>query len=201
VRLARQMLTESLLLALVGGSLGIALAYYGLHWLIARAPANLPRIDEIGLDARVLWFSVAVSALTGIVFGFLPALALTQSDPQQALKPGAVTTTENRSARQLRSSLIGVEVGIGTLLLITAGLLTMSMIRLLDVDKGFTTEHVMAADVNLPPQSYPKETEKTEFYEKVIRQVESLPGIEKAAWISKLPIEGKERVGGIQLPG
>lgn len=201
VRLARQMLTESLLLALIGGSLGIALAYYGLHWLIAAAPANLPRIDEVGLDARVLWFSVVVSALTGIVFGFLPALSLTQSDPQQSLKTGAVTTTENRSARQLRSSLIGFEVGIGTLLLITAGLLTVSMIRLLDVDKGFTTEHVMAADVNLPPQSYTKEMEQIEFYEKVLRQVETLPGIEKAAWISKLPLEGQEQVDDIQVPG
>jgi len=201
VRLARQMLTESLLLAVVGGSLGIALAYYGLHWLIAVAPANLPRIDEVILDARVLWFSVVLAALTGIVFGFLPALALAQSDPQRSLKAGAATTTENRSARQLRSSLVGVEVGIGTLLLIMAGLLTMSMIHLLDVDKGFTTEHVMAADVNLPPQTYTKKNQKMEFYEKVLQQVRALPGVSKAAWISKLPLEGQEQVSIIEVPG
>jgi len=200
-RLARQMLTETVLLAVIGGSLGIALAHYGLHWLIAAAPTNLPRVDEVGLDVRVLWFSVAVSALTGIVFGFLPALALAQSDPQQSLKAGAATMTENRRARRLRSSLIGVEVGIGTLLLITAGLLTMSMIHLLDVDKGFMTEHVMAADVNLPPQSYREQNQKVEFYEKVLQQVQALPGVNEAAWISKLPLEGQEQVDDIDVPG
>lgn len=200
-RLARQMLTESLLLAVVGGSLGIALAYYGLHWLIAVAPANLPRIDEVGLDGRVLWFSVAVSVLTGIVFGFLPSLALAQSDPQQSLKAGAVTTTESRGARRLRSWLVGFEVGVGTLLVITAGLLTMSMIHLLNVDKGFRTEHVMAADVNLPPQSYGKKNQKVEFYEKVLQQVQALPGVNKAAWMSKLPLQGQEQVDDIEVPG
>lgn len=201
VRIARQTLTESLFLAVVGGSLAIVLAYYGLHWLIAIAPASLPRINEVALDARVLWFSVVVSALTGIIFGFLPALVLVQSDPQKSLKAGAVTTTENRSARQLRSSLIGVEVGIGTLLLITAGLLTTSMIRLLDVDKGFTTEHIMAVDINLPPQSYRKQNQKLDFYANVLQRVHALPGVNKAAWISKLPLEGQEQVSDIAVPG
>ena len=174
-RLARQLLTESALLAVLGGVLGVGLAYFGLRWLVAVAPANLPRIDEVHVDARVLWFTVFVSMLTGILFGALPAWRVSHAEPQQALKAGAVTVTESRPARRLRESLIGFEVGVGTLLLIMAGLLTTSMVRLLGVDKGFTTEHVLAVDVSLPPQSYTKPEQKEEFYENVLARVRALP--------------------------
>jgi predicted permease len=200
-RLARQLLTESALLTIVGGVLGVGLANFGLRWLVAVAPANLPRIDEVHVDARVLWFTVFVSMLTGILFGALPAWRVSHAEPQQALKAGAVTTTESRSARRLRESLIGFEVGVGTLLLIMAGLLTTSMVRLLGVDKGFTTEHVLAVDVSLPPQSYTKPEQKYEFYNNVLARVRALPGVNSAGWISKLPFEGQEQVSNIYVPG
>ena len=200
-RLARQLLTESALLAILGGVLGIGLAYFGLRWLVAVAPANLPRIDEVHVDARVLWFTVFVSLLTGILFGALPAWRVSHAEPQQALKAGAVTITESRPARRLRESLIGFEVGVGTLLLIVAGLLTVSMVRLLGVDKGFTTEHVLAVDVSLPPQSYTKPEQKEEFYDNVLARVLALPGVNSAGWISKLPLEGQEQVDSINVPG
>ena len=200
-RLARQLLTESALLAILGGALGVGLAYFGLRWLVAVAPANLPRIDEVHVDARVLWFTVFVSMLTGILFGALPAWRVAHAEPQQALKAGAVTITEGRPARRLRESLIGFEVGVGTLLLIMAGLLTTSMVRLLGVDKGFTTEHVLAVDVSLPPQSYTKLEQKEEFYDNVLARVRALPGVNSAGWISKLPLEGQEQVDSISVPG
>ncbi len=200
-RLVRQLLTESALLAILGGVLGIGLAYFGLRWLVAVAPANLPRIDEVHVDARVLWFTAFVSLLTGILFGALPAWRVAHTEPQQALKAGAVTITEGRPARRLRESLIGFEVGLGTLLLIMAGLLTVSMVRLLGVDKGFTTEHVLAVDVSLPPQSYTKPAQKEEFYNNVRAQVLALPGVKSAGWISKLPLEGQEQVEDIDVPG
>ena len=200
-RLARQLLTESALLAILGGVLGVGLAYFGLHWLVAVAPATLPRIDEVHVDARVLWFTVFVSLLTGILFGALPAWRVTHAEPQQALKAGAVTITESRPARRLRESLIGFEVGIGTLLLIVAGLLTASMIRLLGVDKGFTTERVLAVDVSLPPQSYTKPEQKEAFYDNVLARVRALPGVKSAGWISKLPLEGQEMVDALFVPG
>jgi predicted permease len=200
-RLARQLLTESALLAILGGVLGVGIAYFGLRWLVAVAPANLPRLDEVHLDARVLWFTVFVSMLTGILFGALPAWRVSHAEPQQALKAGAVTITESRPARRMRESLIGFEVGVGTLLLIMAGLLTTSTVRLLGVDKGFSTEHVLAVDVSLPPQSYTKLEQKEEFFDNVLAQVRALPGVKSAGWISKLPLEGQEQVDGITVPG
>jgi predicted permease len=200
-RLARQLLTESALLATVGGVLGVGLAYFGLRWLVAVAPANLPRIDEVHVDARVLCFTVLVSVLTGILFGGLPAWQVSHAAPQQALKAGAVTVTESHPARRLRESLIGFEVGVGTLLLIIAGLLTTSMFRLLGVDKGFTTEHVLTVDVSLPPQSYTKLEQKEAFYDSVLERVRALPGVNSAGWISRLPFEGQEQVSQIEVPG
>ncbi|MGO8788691.1 MAG: ADOP family duplicated permease [Terriglobia bacterium] len=200
-RLARQLLTESALLAILGGILGIGLAYFGLRWLVAVAPANLPRIDEVHVDARVLWFMAVVSVLVGVVFGALPAWCVTHAQPQAALKAGAVTITESHSARRLRESLIGFEVGVGTLLLIMAGLLTTSMVRLLGVDKGFTAEHVLAVDASLPPQSYIKPEQKDTFYDTVLARVQALPGVRSAGWVSKLPLAGQEQVDGISVPG
>jgi len=200
-RLVRQLLTESTLLAIVGGAAGIALAYYGVHLLIAVAPANLPRIDEVQIDARVVCISAVISILTGICFGVFPSWTFTQSDPQQAIKAGATTVTDSRTSRRLRTSLVGFEVGLGTLLLALAGLLTLSMVRLLGVDKGFTTEHVVAADITLPPALYQKKEQKQAFFENVLARVHALPGVSHAAWISRLPLEGQEQVDNIVVPG
>jgi putative ABC transport system permease protein len=200
-RLARQLLTESALLAILGGVFGIGLAYFGLHWLVAVAPPNLPRLDEVHVDARVLWFTVLLTMLTGILFGALPAWRVAHAEPQQALKAGAVTITEGRPARRLRESLIGFEVGVGILLLIVAGLLTTSMFHLLGVDKGFTAEHALVVDVSLPPQSYTKPEQKEESYNNVLARVRALPGVSYAGWISRPPLEGQEQVDAINVPG
>jgi|KBSMisStandDraft_5_1062788.scaffolds.fasta_scaffold25055_3 putative ABC transport system permease protein len=200
-RLVRQMLTESTVLAVLGGIAGMALAYYGVRVLVALAPANLPRIDEVQIDNGVMWFGAVVSVLTGMIFGVLPAWRLTQSDPQQVLKAGATTTTESRSSRRLRTSLVGFEVGLGTLLLVVSGLLMLSMVRLLDVNKGFTTDHVLAADITLPPALYRNEGLKRAFWENVLSRVRSSPGVRNAAWISRLPLEGQEQVDNIVVPG
>ena len=200
-RLARQLLTESALLAILGGILGIGIAYFGVQWLVAVAPSNLPRLDEVHVDGRVLWFAALVSLLTGIVFGAIPAWRVSHAEPQETLKAGAITITEGRSARRLRESLIGLEVGLGTLLLLIAGLLTTSVVRLLGVDKGFTTEHVLAVDVSLPSWSYTKFPQKEGFYENVLARVRTLPGVTAAGWISRLPLLGEECVDNINVPG
>jgi putative ABC transport system permease protein len=200
-RLTRQLLTESSLLALCGGLLGIAAAYVGFHWLVNLAPVDLPRLDEVRMDARVLSFALSLTVLTGIFFGSVPAWRVVHAEPQQTLKSGATTTTESPRTRRLRELLIGFEVGTCTLLLIVAGLLTMSMIRLLGVDKGFVAEHALAIDVSLPPQNYAKPASKEQFYERVEARVRSLPGVNSVGWISKLPLEGEEQVDVINVPG
>jgi putative ABC transport system permease protein len=199
-QLTRQLLTENGLIAVFGGALGIGLAYFGVRWLVALAPASLPRLDEIHVDARVLLLMTGVSLLAGFLFGVLPAWRVAHADPQQALRQGG-TTTEGGRTRRLRESLIGFEVGVGTLLLIVAGLLTTSLVRLLGVDKGFSAEHVLAMDISLPPQNYSKPEQKQGFYDEVLLRVRALPGVGSAGWISKLPLEGQEQVDSISVPG
>jgi putative ABC transport system permease protein len=139
--------------------------------------------------------------MTAIVFGALPAWRVTRTEPHDALKSGAITATENRRTRRLRESLIGFEVAACTLLLIVAGLLTVSFVRLLAVDKGFSAERTLTVDVTLPRQSYPKAAQEQTFYDSVLREVQRLPGVSHAGWINKLPFQGQEEVNSIQASG
>jgi putative ABC transport system permease protein len=200
-RLARQMLTESLLLALGGGALGIGIAYAGVRWFVYSAPVAIPRLDEVRVDPRVLIFAFAVAALTGIFFGVLPAWRVAHAAPQEAIKAGAATTTETRPTRRLRESLIALEVGLSTLLLILGGLLTVSMARLLNVNKGFSAENAIAADVNLPPSNYAAPASKTHFYDTVTDSLRALPGVRAAGWTSRLPLQSETSVSDISTPG
>jgi predicted permease len=197
-RLVRQMLTESILLSVLGGLLGVGLAYLSLHQLVRWGPADLPRLDEVRLDARVLGFAFLLSMVTGLVFGTLPAWRITRTEPHDALKSGALTATESRRTRRLRESLIGFEVGASTLLLIVAGLLTTSLVRILAVDKGFSAERTLTVDVTLPRQSYTSPAQQQNFYDSVLREAQRLPGVSHAGWISKLPFEGQEEVNNVQ---
>jgi putative ABC transport system permease protein len=122
-QLFRRMLTESVLLGVIGGALGVWLGSLGIQWLVRAAPASLPRLDEVHLDARVLWFAALLSISTGAVFGLLPAWRIAKGDPQEALKSGSPASGESRRTRRMRESLIGLEVALSALLLITAGLL------------------------------------------------------------------------------
>jgi putative ABC transport system permease protein len=200
-RVVRQLLTESGLLAGLGGSLGLGFSYFGLRSLIAMAPADLPRMNEVHVDGRVLLFALAITILTAMLFGALPAWRAAYSQSQESLKAGAKTITDSARSRRLRDVLIGFEVCIGTILLIVAGLLTTSMVRLLGVDKGFTPERVLTTDVNLPPHLYTKPEQKERFYGDVLTRVQAIPGVSYAGWISKLPLEGQEQVDEIHVPG
>lgn len=200
-RLMRQMLTESLVLATVGGVAGIALAYLGVAGLVASGPANLPRLDEVSVDGRVLAFAFALSTAVGLVVGILPALRISRGDPQEALKSGATTATENHRPRRIRQALVACEVGVCTALLVLAGLLTSSLFRVLQVNPGFATDRVLAADVDLPPQSYAQVQARANFYNRVLLGLRAIPGVESAGWVTVLPLEGQGSVSGISLPG
>ncbi|MDE3135520.1 MAG: ABC transporter permease [Acidobacteriota bacterium] len=200
-QLARRMLVESLLLGLAGGVLGVGLAWIGVHWLVQAAPPGIPRINEVTIDARVLGFAAALGILTGALFGLLPAWRIAHAEPMDALKSGSTATTESRRTRRVRDSLVGVEVGLSTVLLILAGLLTASLFHVLHVNTGFSPENVLAAGVDLPPQSYDKPETRLQFYRDVLARLRTVPGVRQAGWVSLLPLTGQGSVTGISVPG
>jgi predicted permease len=200
-RLARQLLTESLLLGLVGGALGVWLAHFGVNWLVHAATVGIPRLDEVAIDGRVLGFAVAISIFTGAFFGLVPAWRIAHAEPQESLISGTRSSSESRHTRRLRDSLVGLEVGLSTALLILAGLLMGSLVHLLGVNTGFSAANVLAADVVLPPQSYAQSAARLQFYNRALAAMGSLPGVRQVGWVSLLPLAGQGSVSGISVPG
>ena len=200
-RLIGQMLAETLPLSFLGGIFGVVAAYLGLHWLIRAAPLDLPRLDEVHIDARVLLFAFAVSLLTGILFGLMPAWRCAHAHLPPLIKSGGTTATVDRSATFLRQTLIGIEVGLTAVLLILAGTLTASLFRVLNVEKGFAVDGIITAEVSLPLQKYVQPSDRVRFYEQVRSAVRGLPAVQDAAWVSKLPLEGQAFIMVINVPG
>jgi putative ABC transport system permease protein len=190
-RLVRQSLFESLLLALTGGALGVALAYGGLRALLAAAPIDLPRLNEVHVDLRVLLFALGVSLAAGAVLGILPALRSAAASPFESLKSGSRTNTEGRRGLRIRNLLVSLEVGIGATLLVTAGLLIASFVRVMTVDKGFDVERVIALDMSLPSTRYPNDAPRAAFFRRVLDKAVAMPGVQSVALVSNLPLEGE----------
>jgi len=190
-RLVRQTLTESLVLAVTGGVLGIALAAWGVRLLLGAAPMDLPRLNEVSMDSRVLGFALLVSLVTGVAFGILPALRSSRAHPQEALKSGSYTTTEGRRGVRLRGVLVGVEAALGAVLLITAGLLMSSFVRLMHVDKGFDIERVLSVSVRAPATKYAETAQQTAFFDRLLDKTRHLPGVLSAGLVSALPLQGE----------
>ncbi|HEY6946423.1 MAG TPA: ABC transporter permease, partial [Candidatus Acidoferrum sp.] len=199
-RIIRQMLTETFLLSLLGGGLGVWIAIFAVKWFVHLAPASIPRLDEVQTDARVLLFALLISIATGCLFGILPALRVTHSGPLETLKSGGSATTESRRTRRLREGLVGFEVALTTLLLILAGLLTTSLGRLLREEAGFAVQNVLVASVDLPPQSYSQPDVRLHFYDRVLAGIHSLPEVRAGGWVSIPPLGGEGSVTGIRLP-
>jgi putative ABC transport system permease protein len=153
-RQVAQVLTESLLLSVCGGVLGIVMAGVTIRVLVAATTIDIPRLDEVGVDVNVLAFAFLLTVAAGVLFGVLPAWRPTRHDPQAALRAGSHTSTEAREGLRLRKTLIGVEVGLSAALLIVATLLMTSLVRLLDVDKGFDASRVLTTDVNVTSGRY-----------------------------------------------
>jgi putative ABC transport system permease protein len=200
-QLIRGVLTESVCLALTGGALGAALSWAGIKTLVARAPLDLPRLAEIRLDARVLLFALGVAVLTGLLFGILPAWRAAGIDPQRSLNDGSRTSTDGPGARLVRQSLVGLESALAACLLIVAGLLLGSFFRLLSVDKGFDAEHVVTAQITLPPNAYPRTEALNAYYRDVVEKLHEIPGGTSSAIVSHLPLEGEDWVDLVRKAG
>src|SRR3954447_13370928 len=186
-RVVRQLLTESLLLAVAGGVLGLGLAWAGVKLLVALRPANIPRLMDIQVDAAVLAFALGLSVVTGVLFGLAPALHLARSEPALALQEGGRRTSGGRARRRLATGLTVAEVAMALLLLVVAGLLVRSFARLTGVDPGFEPRHVTAALVALPERDYPDEARRRLAFRELLRRVRALPQARDAALATDLP--------------
>jgi len=199
LRLVRQMLTESLTLSLAGGLAGLLLAKWGVRLLVALSPASLPRAEEAGLDARVLAFTLLVSLLTGVAFGLVPAIQASRVELTEALKSGARGAGGGRPGFA-RGTLVAAEVALSLVLLVGAGLLVKSFVRLTEVNLGFDPTHVVAADISLPYR-YNTPEKRAGFYHELLTRVSALPGVSSAAVAQSVPLSGEEHGGRFKVVG
>lgn len=188
IRLVRQFLTESVLLALVGGGLGLLLSVWGTGLIESIGSKLTPLLSGIAIDVRVLSFTIVISILTGIVFGLAPALHLSRLDLNESLKEGSRGSSAGRNP--LRSGLIVSEVALALVLLVCAGLMIKSVIRLRDVSPGFNPSNMLTMNLSLPSAKYPKAPDRIAFYNKMLDRVGALPGVEAAGATSVLPFSG-----------
>jgi putative ABC transport system permease protein len=189
-RVVRQLLTESLLLALAGAVGGIALAQLFLKLLVVISPAFIPRLEEIRLDAPVFIFALALSIVTALIFGLAPALVASKVDLNTALKDGARGAGRSTRQRRLRDALVVAQVALALTLLVGAGLMIRSYLRLSAVDAGFDTEHVLTAELTLPANGYDTRERRVAFFREAIERVRALPGAQTVAAAQSLPLRG-----------
>ena len=191
LRIIRQLLTESLVLALVGGTVGIGLAIAGVNLVVRSAPDALPRTQEIHVDSAVLLFTFLISIFTGVLFGVLPALQASAGQFVGSLKEGITVSAGTRKQR-LRSVLVVSEIALSLALLVGAGLLIRSFMRVLHVNPGFDPNQVLTAEIALPEKKYPKPEQTEAFYDEVFRDLRGQPGVKTASAIWPMPLSGNE---------
>jgi putative ABC transport system permease protein len=209
-RLVRQLLTESVVLAICGGLAGVILARWGLDALLALAPSSLPRISEIHLDSGVLLFSLALSVVTGLVFGIAPAWLAARADVNEALKQGTRGSTEGGARGRLRSALVVIEVTFALVLLGGAGLLARSFMQLAHVDPGFIPENATLMRLSLPQKKYAEKEQQTAFANSLLERLKDLPGVQAVGithsmpimsdWLLSFNIEGRPAIDPADLP-
>ncbi|HUF76859.1 MAG TPA: FtsX-like permease family protein, partial [Longimicrobiales bacterium] len=186
-RLTRQLLTEGLALALTGAALGLVLAHFGTRLLLGVNPDAVPRLAEIGLDARVVGFTALIAIATGVVFGLAPLLGTTMARVGSTLKEGGTRTTRGSAGARARKLLVVGEVALAVVLLVGSGLMLRSVAELQEVDLGFDAENVLTMTLSLPAADYPEPQDVGGFYAELLERVRPLPGVVAASATSGLP--------------
>ncbi len=199
--LVRQLLTESMVLALAGGVLGILFALWGVPALMSLNESNLPPATAIGLDARVLLFTLALSLLTGVIFGLTPALRLSRTELHDSLKEGGRGAAGDRSGLALRRGLVVGTVALALTLLVGAGLLTRSFRQLLQVDPGFTPDHLLTFSVALPAAQYPTDSLQVGYFDRTTAAIAALPGVRSVGATSVLPFTNNGSTSSFDVEG
>ncbi len=200
-RIVRLLLTESLLLSLLGGAVGLMLAKWGTDLLLTMAPAELPRMDNVSLDGRALAFTAAITFLTGIVFGLVPALQASKPNLNETMKDAGRGSTEGGRRKLIRSTLVVLEVASALVLLVGAGLMIKSFWRLQKVDPGFNPDNALSVRVFLPKAKYPEESQQAAFFQQLIERAENLPGVQAAGAGHVVPLSGSDFVLAFEIDG
>ncbi len=191
IRIVRQLLTESLLLALLGSALGFAFAWLGIKALVLISPRDLVSLQSVGLNLTVLLWTLGVSILTGIIFGLAPAVHISRLNLNDSLKEGGKSESGQASgSRRLRSALVVSEIALAVVLLASAGLLIRSFIRLQQVDRGFNTDNVLTMVVRLPEAKYQEDAQLVTFFSQALDRVRQLPTVRSAGMVNHLPLYG-----------
>lgn len=191
LRLVRQLLTESVMLAIIGGAAGLALAFWSVRALVAGLPADaLPRQQGIGVDAGVFAFTLLLCLLTGIVFGLAPAIQASKTDLNESLKSGGKNAAGDSRGRSMRSGLVVAELALALMLLTGAGLMTRSFIRLQSIDPGFNSQDLLTMTISVAGTSQAQGPRRAQFFQQALERIEALPGVRSASFVNHLPLGG-----------
>jgi putative ABC transport system permease protein len=190
-RIVRQLLTESLLLALLGSALGLGFAWLGIKALMLISPKDLVNFQSVSMNMTVLLWTLGVSILTGIIFGLAPALHISRLNLNDSLKDGGKSESGQASgSRRLRSALVVSEIALAVVLLASAGLLIRSFIRLQQVDRGFNTDNILTMVIRLPDAKYPQDAQVVAFFNQALEKVRQLPAVRSVGMVNHLPLYG-----------
>ena len=199
-RLIGEQLVESITLSLIAGAIGVLLAWWGLRALLLLLPSTLPAVTDAALDVRVLAFTILVAVVTGVLFGLVPAVQGTRTGISEGLREGGRTTVGGRRSHLTRNTLVIAEVGLASVLLISAALLIQTFVRLLNVETGFRARGALTMELVLPRAAYSEQTAHG-FYERLIARLAALPGVSSVGATSSLPLAGRETLRPVTIEG
>src|SRR3989440_908552 len=200
-RIARQLLTESVLLSVFGGGLGLLLAWWGTRALLALSPPELMDLRTTAVNVPVLAFTVGLTFLTGIAFGLIPAFEASRFDLNEPLKEGSQNVVGGTRARRVRNTFVVAQVALALVLLVGAGLLMKSLSRLESVEPGFDANNLLTLRVNLPQRKYDSEPKVINFFKQVVEQMRAIPGVESVGAINTLPFDGPHSGTNLDIEG
>ena len=201
LRILRQLLTESVLLGVLGGLLGLVFAIVGAKSLIAFVTVNLPRLKDFGFDSKVLLFTLAISLITSLLFGLAPAIDASKPNLNEALKEGGRSSSGSSARNKLRSALVIAEVALAVVLVTASGLMFRSFVRLQRVNPGFNPENVLTLEIELPEASYRADQQQRVFQQQLLQKVRSIPGVQYASTVDNLPFSGNSFNSSFMIEG
>jgi putative ABC transport system permease protein len=200
-RLIRQLLTESLLLSIVGGLVGLMVSVWAVDLFLKLSPGNIPRLNEASVDLRLLGFTLLVSIITGVGFGLLPAFQATRTDLNNSLKEGGTKASQGRQRRRARSVLVVTEVALAQVLLVGAALLAISYVRVTQIHPGFNADRVLTAKIAPSRKKYADPRSRETYFASVLERLRALPGVESVGMVMNLPLTGSSMNRGFHAEG